>query len=592
LRLLDNPHQDIPLAAVLRSPLVGMDENDLATIRLLDQQHDFWTAVQLSDDQRVVTFKAWYTKWHRIAQQQDLSTLIGDILETTHWLDYVGAMSGGAQRQANLQALSAYARQFEQQKQSGLFSFIAYIEQLQKADKDLGEASQEAPSQAVRIMTIHGSKGLEFPIVFLPEIDKAFNLMDLNNPVLMHKSAGVAFDVLLSDDQTQAPTLQKMVVKDALKQQAWAEEMRLFYVALTRAEQQLHLFGTVKASQQGHLDVLADRAHSTHGQFLSLADRLLAKSYLEWLYLTLPGVNERPPRVFGPQTPTHADYQVRKIAKQDVQRFVGQSTVPVSEDTVDESVVAHARARLAFTYHNDIATRTAAYQAVSEMKRLFEDPDRLQMATVDAEQTQALWQAELPLPAFMAEDEQRPSSAMLGTATHLILQNWSFDKRADEAAIETLIAQLVTEDLLHESIANLVNRTTILRFLQSPFAQEIAVHVQTLQREAPFSLLMPAHLVYEDVTDEAPILVHGIIDGYFVDDVAKTVTLFDYKTDFVHQDRLQTALPQLQARYAGQLRLYHMALQQQYPTYQVLPPRLIALSANQVLEVPVEQDVR
>lgn len=585
LRILDNPHQDIPLAAVLRSPLVGLDENDLATIRLQDTRHDFWTALQLTTHlPKVTRFLTWYENWRQIAVQQNLNQLIWAIFDETNWLDYVAAMPGGAQRQANLQALAQYARQFETQRQGGLFGFIAYIEQLQKADKDLGEASQEAPAQAVRVMTIHGSKGLEFPIVLLPELDKDFNAMDLRASVLMQKDAGLAFDVLLADGQTVAPTLQKFVVKDALKQQLWAEEMRLLYVALTRAEQQLHLFGTINGRNQQRLQRLAQHASQTHGQFVTLLDRLVAQSYLDWLFLTIPGIAGGLTRVLGPETPNHAKIDIQRIPLAEIQPVQAQQ-INSSEEVapLDETLVAKARATLAFEYGNAVATRTAAYQAVSEMKRVFEDPDRLQLAEFDAQAVQELWQKDLPLPAFMSDGQTRPSSAAVGTATHLVLQNWQFGEIATETAIEQVIATLVDSDVLDAGVANLINRQQLLRFLMSEFAQEIGRHRATLQREATFSLLVPANQVYADVADDAPILVHGIIDGYFVDEISRSVTLFDFKTDFIHADRTKAELAQLQQRYAGQLRLYRTALQQQFSGYDVLPARLISLSANQVV---------
>ncbi|MCC8440347.1 helicase-exonuclease AddAB subunit AddA [Leuconostoc pseudomesenteroides] len=610
LRVIDNPHQDIPLVAILRSPMFGFNENDLAAIRTADQKHDFWTAFNryAKSNEQAENVIAMINKWHDIAIQNDLVTLIWSIYDETAWLDYVGGMAGGSQRQANLHALYTYAQSYQNNTHAGLFRFIRYIEQLQSSDGDLGEAPQEADAQAVRLMTIHASKGLEFPIVMLPEADKAFNTKDLNGGLLIQKNAGVGLEYLQPDALVTMPTLQKLVVKQALKRQSWSEEMRLLYVALTRAEQQLYIVGTVKIKgEEGNeaIKALWQSAKQTSGQFLSENLRLQANSYLQWLLISFARTENQVlnawlgddslPRLMGNETPTNAKTSIVITPQTDIvaPNIVSESLPNEAEQQDDYTAedYTQAKALLSYRYPNMSAAKTAAYQSVSEIKRLFEDPDRLNMSTLildeqgNTQAANAYVSETLPLPTFLSDGQQKPSSSAIGTATHLLLQLIDITQPVDAKSVDNLLTKLVASEQILPSVAALIQVDDILRFVHTPFAQEIAAHQRTLQREATFAMIVPANQIYQEVNDDAPVLIHGIIDGYFVDESTKSVTLFDYKTDFVQPARLAEGLAQLEQRYKGQLNLYQEALRQEYPEYKINPPKLIALSVGEVVDV-------
>lgn len=609
LRVIDNPHQDIPLAAVLRSPMFNFNENDLASVRLADKKHDYWTALQIfaKNDQRGEKILSLFQKWHKLAIQNDLVTLIWTIFDDTAWLDYVAGMPGGRQRQANLHALYDYARTYQTNTNAGLFRFVRYIEQLQENDGQLGEAPQEADEQAVRIMTIHASKGLEFPIVFLPEFDKAFNTKDMTNPVLIQKNEGIGIEYLQPDALVAMPTLQKLAVKNALKRQSWSEEMRLLYVALTRAEQQLHIIGTIKVDDEGSNDRLTRlwaRAKETTGQFLPEDLRLDAKSYLEWVLISLARTKNatleswlgdgETPHMLGSETSLEAQFDVKLITEQDIESVSSTISVdqvtPVS-DNYDAKDFTLAEQTINYQYPNYLATNTAAYQSVSEMKRLFEDPDRTELQELKVQEdgrfepARELVSDTLVLPKFMTDGSQKPSSAAVGTATHLILQLVDFDEPITRDTLETIRDTLVTNGRMIEPVAALINIDSLLRFLDTPFAKSLTQHAKSLKREVTFAMIMPAKHIYAGISDEAPVLVHGIVDGYFIDEATHTVTIFDYKTDFVRHDRLAEDLQKLVARYKGQLNIYKAALQQEFPTYHFNAPQLVVLHTGQVIDV-------
>ena len=613
LRAVDNPHQDIPLVAALRSPLFGLDENDLAAIRLADQQHDYWTALTTFAKTNVTAQKivTQFEQWHQLASQNDLVTLIWTIFDDTAWLDYVAGMPGGAQRQANLHALYAYARTYQENTHAGLFRFVRYIEQLQQNDGQLGEAPQEADAQAVRIMTIHASKGLEFPIVFIPEFDKVFNTKDLSGQVLIQKNAGIGIEYLQPDALVSMPSLGKLIVQQALKRQSWSEEMRLLYVALTRAEQQLHLIGTVRVDENGQstrLQTLWQRAKTATGQFISEDLRLSAKSYLEWLILTLARTQQATleswlgggdkPRLLGPETPQDGELTVNLIAETTIEAPT-QVTTPItnartSSPDYTQADFNQAQAMLDYDYPHLDATQTAAYQSVSELKRLFEDPDEAQMVTLtlgedgQVNPAHALVAPDLALPTFMIDGSQKPSSAAIGTATHLLLQLLDLSKPQTLQTLTALRDDLVAHGRILQAVADLINLNQILSFLATPFAQRLMQHRDTLTREATFAMIIPANRIYHGLTDSAPVLVHGIIDGYFIDEATKAITIFDYKTDYIRPDRQTEDLARLAQRYRGQLRLYQTALQQEYPDYTCHEPQLIALSVGRVVRLGVQ----
>ncbi|MBS9338860.1 helicase-exonuclease AddAB subunit AddA [Fructobacillus sp. M2-14] len=671
LRVIDNPHQDIPLAAILRSPLFGFKEQALAEIRLADEQHDFYSALRAraEQDEKAANVLEQLDKWRVYARQNDLVGLIWAIYQDTGWLDYVAGLPGGAQRQANLHALYQRASTFQENGQSGLFAFTRYIEEVQAGGAEVGEVAQESSENAVNLMTIHKSKGLEFPIVILPDLDKEFNQMDSRSSFVLQKDAGIGLDYLEPNAQVKVPTLSKYAVKLALKKQAWSEEMRLYYVALTRAKQQLHLIGRIDPAgeSQTREQKLYQDTLQADAQFLPEEQRLTAKSYLDWtlqafarlenadLDKVLLADAKRERAWVGPETDRKGQIQVTvvnedelttkqdlmqesaKVAAQQAAQAAGDATAQADQaqeqgqnqtqgdhanDTLDLQAFEQ---KLNYRYAHLEATKTAAYQSVSEIKQLFEDPDRphiqdlyldedgrartqeevaqADQTTQSAQTTQdtneptpqddklkanMLAQNELPMPSFMSDGKAKPSPTAVGTATHLILQLINFKKDYSEDDLKKLLQKLVETGQIEEEIAPQVNVKQVQEFLQTEFAERIANHPSTLHREATFAMLVPAKQVYEGLDDEQPILIHGIIDGYFVDEAKKTVTVFDYKTDYVPRGkgpRQQEALLKMKHRYRGQLNLYRQALQDEFPGYVLEPAKLVLLSANKIMEL-------
>ncbi len=315
LKVIDNPLQDIPLAAVLRSPLVGLEAREMAAVRSAAPKAAFFDAVQafsrggqgreplsaadrdrsgegleegaanrLQDitREKLQGFLERLYCWQDMARQDSLAALIWDIFRETGYYDIVGGLPGGRQRQANLRALYDRARQYEAARFRGLFRFLRFIDGVRERGGDLGEARALGEQEdVVRIMTVHKSKGLEFPVVFVAGLGKAFNLQDLSGHFLLHKVSGFGPRYLDMEKRISYPTLAWQAVRQLLLRETLSEEMRILYVAMTRAEERLYLVGSVREARR----VLPEWARTARsaGRMLPVPDRARAKSALDWL---------------------------------------------------------------------------------------------------------------------------------------------------------------------------------------------------------------------------------------------------------------------------------------------------------------------
>lgn len=292
LRLIDNPRQDIPLAAVLRSPLVGLRAKELAEIRLACPEGDYYDAVAASAQgesrlaKTLQQFLERLDEWRTAARRQPLPDVIASIYRQTGYYDYVGGLPGGPQRQANLRALYYRARQFESFARRGLFRFLRFIERLRETDTDLGPAKVLGENEdAVRVMSIHKSKGLEFPVVFVADLGKQFNWEDIRGDLLAHRDLGLGPMLVDLDLRIKYPTLAYRAIRHRLKREQVAEEMRILYVALTRARERLILVGSrrdlLKAWEQWQY--LGKSAEGNGRTKLPTEALLGAQGYLDWV---------------------------------------------------------------------------------------------------------------------------------------------------------------------------------------------------------------------------------------------------------------------------------------------------------------------
>lgn len=642
LKVIDNPHQDIPLVAVLRSPMYCFDENQLAYLRVNHPDGDFFSALtdyqgkyannkaalkpydeikQAQLYEKINRFTDDLTTFRVQAKRSELATLIWNIYTTTGFLDFVGGMPGGSQRQANLHALYERATAYEKTSFKGLFQFIRFIERMDKQQKDLPEMKLQVNNDAVKFMTIHKSKGLEFPVVFVTDLSKKFNLQDINKKYVLDDQLGIGIDIVESskvtlkrdynieireDDavEVQENTPIRLAIKDQLKRKALAEEMRKLYVALTRAEQQIYLVGSYATIDQWAQTWSA--ANQDNELVIAENKRIDKSNYMDWIG---QAIGRKPNLVDETTVFQLDDNQIKaeplKQAYSDTNKYfrthhslskiqenqlnfkvdlwssdaIGfirekeQQSVDEDEQILQHDVVqplnADARQILDFKYPHFDLTFEPAYQAVTDIKRLFEDPDndlmsqlrtesfngdQVNLTLSDKNKTETVVHA-FGKPKFVTT-EIKASPAQVGSATHLLFQRLSLIPPITSATIENLLSVLVTEGSITPEVAAKVNIDGIAALYQTNLGQKMLANNQSVKREVPFSLLLPANILMDDLTfnTDKKVLIHGIIDGYFEDEQTGEIYLFDYKTD-------HTSLAQIKKDYYGQLSLYALALE-------------------------------
>ena len=584
LKVIDNPRQDVPLAGVLRSPVVGLDAGELAQIRLCQKKGDFFDALvaaaigggALSD--RLAQFLEQLERWRTTARRGALSDLIWSLYRETGYYDQVGGLPGGAQRQANLRALYHRARQYEVTVFRGLFLFLRFIERLRDEGRDLGTAQYLSEKEnVVRIMSIHKSKGLEFPVVFVAGLGRKFNLKDLNKTILLHKDLGLGPQLVDVETRLTYPTAAKLALKNRLRMEALAEEMRLLYVAMTRARERLVLVGSARK-----LPECARRWCGTPGTAgWPLPDWQLAGagSCLDWLVPAvarhrdgglirdLGGVEEPPVDAVAQD---RSRWQVRVS---DGRLYDNPEKTEERDDFWDRvrrlepcgppgPLFDEISRRLAWRYPYPGLEGYAAKASVTELKRRFDG-----QAAPEDESRPGFRPAIGERPRFLQEDRGLTASEY-GSALHLVMQHLNIGGDLDAAAIQEQVHAMVLNELLTHEQASAVQVNKIKIFADSPLGNRLR-KARSVWRELPFTLALPACEVYPDAEEKCRlhtslgksglegelVLVQGVIDCLFEEEDG--LVLLDYKTDRVKPDQVET----LAARYRGQLNLYARAVE-------------------------------
>lgn len=579
LKVIDNPKQDIPLASVLRSPIVGLNEEDLAQIRLAKKRTSYYEALQSyvnqtpSEVKRVQTelFLTQLKDWRLQARQGALAELIWQIYRDTGYYDFVGGIPGGRQRQANLRALYDRARGYEATSFRGLFRFLRFIDRMEENGDDLGAARALGEQEdVVRIMTVHKSKGLEFPVVILGAMDKQFNQQDLRQKYLLHKDLGFGSKYIDPEKRIMYPTLAYHALKQQMQRELWAEEMRVLYVALTRAKEKLVMIGTVASFEKKQAKWQEITEHSE--LVLPAHYRLETNTYLDWVASTLirhqqaevlrdteisekiPGVIQNDQSKWKIQV-ENADVYRSIVEKKEtasvdlIDKIKNWQTIPTTDEDLDKKV----RDRLNFTYPHQQAASYRAKQTVTEIKRQREIKD-------DYSDTQLVEKFQGPImrrPAFM-QKEKRLSAAEIGTAMHTVMQHLPFTKQWQEAELAEEVQKMVVREILTQDQADVINLSAILDFFQTSIGKQV-VESMHMHREVPFSLTVDASEIYSDWNKEEKerIFIQGVMDLLIPMDDGWI--LIDYKTDKIQGNVDEKVLLE---RYQVQMNLYARALEE------------------------------
>ena len=564
LRVLNNPLQEIPLFGVLKSVLFGFSDAQLATLRALDEtgKRCLYDCVKLAAGEgesgegsvgygsgsngadaslreKCCSFLSFLNRYREYAVYLPIHKLMEQFLEETGYLYTVSALPGGVQRRINVEMLLTRAESFEKTSYSGLFHFIRYMEQLEKYDIDYGETgASDENADVVRIMSIHKSKGLEFPVCFVSGLSKRFNRQDSVAPVLMDMDLGLAIDWVDPTARIRHTTLKKNVLARKLNADSMGEELRVLYVALTRAEEKLILTGTCKEDKLPQED-------ATQGAYGYSALRLQeASSYYD---LVLPAWQSVGRRL---QICTQEELLQAELVRASLGYNSRQKLFEEAGKEPEAAELALCE-RLQKPYAHENLAGLFVKTTVSELKKEGMQEEAAEGLTLFPEEEVVPY-----LPQFVREQEETVSGTTRGSAYHRLLEIFPFERQETwtAAKIRTVIEECKADRRLSEEYAAAINVYKIRAFLQTPLAARMAKAARSnrLHREQPFVLGLSANRLNTDFPEDETVLIQGIIDVYLEEEDG--IVLADYKTDLVKDPK------ELILRYRVQLDYYEEAL--------------------------------
>ncbi len=564
LRVLNNPLQEIPLFGVLKSVLFGFGDAQLATLRALDEtgKRCLYDCVKLAAGEgesgegsvgygrgsngadaslreKCCSFLSFLNRYREYAVYLPIHKLMEQFLEETGYLYTVSALPGGVQRRINVEMLLTRAESFEKTSYSGLFHFIRYMEQLEKYDIDYGETgASDENADVVRIMSIHKSKGLEFPVCFVSGLSKRFNRQDSVAPVLMDMDLGLAIDWVDPTARIRHTTLKKNVLARKLNADSMGEELRVLYVALTRAEEKLILTGTCKEDKLPQED-------ATQGAYGYSALRLQeASSYYD---LVLPAWQSVGRRL---QICTQEELLQAELVRASLGYNSRQKLFEEAGKEPEAAELALCE-RLQKPYAHENLAGLFVKTTVSELKKEGMQEEAAEGLTLFPEEEVVPY-----LPQFVREQEENVSGTTRGSAYHRLLEIFPFERQETWTAekIRTVIEEYKADRRLSEEYAAAINVYKIRAFLQTPLAARMAKAARSnrLHREQPFVLGLSANRLNTDFPEDETVLIQGIIDVYLEEEDG--IVLADYKTDLVKDPK------ELILRYRVQLDYYEEAL--------------------------------
>lgn len=581
LRIIDNPIQDIPLVTVLRSNIGKFTDDELVEIRLSDKYDNFYNAMQKAKinvgknlQEKIEKFLTNLEKWRKEQEYLALDEFVWKLYSDTGYYNYVGLMPNGELRQANLKMLFERAKQFETASFKGLYNFINFIEKLKLSSGDLGSAKLIGENDdVIRIMSIHKSKGLEFPVVFLANTGKQFNLMDLNKNILLHQELGIGVKYINYDKQVQYDTLSKSAIKSKVFTETLSEEMRILYVALTRAKEKLYITGTMNDYEKEieKMKIQVER-YSKNGNKINQILIKKYKKYLDWInlvYLYEKG-----------NTKDLIEYNV--LEKEEIIKKckrIEQEEIDVvkmlEEHKKDKEEIKKIEEILNFEYKHKLATTIPTMSSVTQIKQMQDNikgskvrKEDKEEAVQKPEKSNLLKKSKevkerkeermttFDKPKFLKEDkEDKLTNAEKGTLVHLCMQHLNEKVEYNLEKIKELVEELERKEIITSKEKENINLYKILEFTKSNIWKEMK-KAKKVYKERPFFINIPAKEIYKEEIEEK-ILIQGIIDLYYINENDEII-LVDYKTDYVERGKEQ----ELIEKYKKQLELYCKAIEE------------------------------
>ncbi|MCO4525630.1 ATP-dependent deoxyribonuclease (subunit A) [Streptococcus infantarius subsp. infantarius] len=584
LRALDNPLNDYALVALMRSPMFSFNEDDLARLALqtnedetranlyqklehaLANQGQHAELVRPALRQKLKVFMTCFSKWRDFAKWHSLYDLIWKIYNERFYYDYVGNLPRAEQRQANLYALALRANNFEKTGFKGLSRFIRMIDRVLESENDLADVEVALPKHAVNLMTIHKSKGLEFKYVFILNIDKKFSIQDMMSPLILSRQNGAGIKYLadmreeLDTDvfptvKVSMDTLPYQLNKRELRLATLSEQMRLFYVAMTRAEKKLYLVG--KGSSEKLVDKYSGKSENNH---LPVAEREAFMTFQDWMLAIHEAYKNLP---FKVEFVTDEDLTEEKIGQIEVKSAIKPDDL--SNNRQSENI-AEALDRLEAVEELNAKYQSAinlpSLRTPSQVKKLYEP-------VMDTDGVDVMAKTDHVKPSFALPDfskKAKVEATAIGSAMHELMQRISLSQKVTLEDISTALAQVSAED----EVKARIRLENVLDFFEnSTLGQLIQQNTDKIYREAPFAMLK------EDPESKEKFVVRGIVDAYLL--LEDRLVLLDYKTD------KYTNSEEIKDRYQGQMALYAEALSKSYHIDQV--DKYLVLLGGERLEV-------
>ncbi|WP_058486818.1 helicase-exonuclease AddAB subunit AddA [Defluviitalea phaphyphila] len=579
LKIIDNPRQDIPLITVLRSPIVSLNSDELVEIRAAFPQGDFYESIKkyiegtLEDTKlklKLIKFLDNLSNWRKQAVHISIDELLWMLYTETNYYNYLGAMPGGAQRQANLRVLRDRAARYEATSLKGLFNFIRFMEKIQKNQGDMGAAKIVGENEnIIRIMSIHKSKGLEFPIVFVSGLGKQFNLKDLHESILLHQDLGLGPDFVDYKKRISYDTAPKIAIREKIRLETLSEEMRILYVALTRAKEKLILTGTVKNIEDSSKKWV--REVGSKKEELSPYILISAKTYMDWIGLALARhrdgeeIRKWGKCIKNPINTLYDDssnWRVYKWGKKDI-NIKDEKELKEKEKILEELLNWDTNKsyspykekifnKLSWEYPYKESTALSVMISVSEIKRQYENE-------LDQQSISLIEESQLTRPNFI-EEKKGLTGAEKGIIMHFVMKHLDFNRMGNYEDIENQLITMENRGLITEEERKSVSIKKLFYFGKSELANRIRKSPK-IKKEVSFILSLKAKEIYDEIQSDEDIFIRGIIDCYFEEEDG--IVLVDYKTDAIlDKENPDREIKKIMDKYRIQIQLYSRAIEE------------------------------
>lgn len=576
LKIIDNPLQDVPMIAVLRSPIVGFTAEELSDLRLLNKELYFYEIIKEVSEghleaneelkEKCISIIDNLNVWREKSVYTPIDEFIWYLYMDTAYFGYVGAMPNGKLRQANLKILFQRAKQFESTSFKGLFNFINFINKLRKSSGDMGSAKVLGENEdVVRIMSIHKSKGLEFPVVFCAGTGKQFNLMDLNSSILYHEELGFGPDYVDLEKRNAYTTLAKEAIKKRIRLETLSEEMRILYVAFTRAKEKLIITGATRDLEKAINNWVSSA--SLDENIILPSEVLKGKSYLDWIALAMckHADGEILRDVVGvTRDIIKADYSKWKIKFWNKDLLTTNKEIELVEEDNKRNLIEEAEniksidkeieRRLGYKYKYKEGAMLPSNVSVSDLKMSDYEYDGIATLEIFKEKP-------LIKPKFLQE-EKGLSAAERGTIMHYVMQKLNLSRVNSISEIKAQIEEMVLDKSLTEQEASTIWFKKVYKFYTSDLGKRVLKAFNNndlVRREFPFfteiSSLQLGEDLAKEIYEDEKVRLQGIIDLFFQE--GEDIVLVDYKTDYVEEGNEEEIID----RYRTQLNYYKEALE-------------------------------